>query len=75
MSNGPGPAMYRFLECTASQYMMPAVETVTRQVTMRDLETLFEKYDFNAFPVVEKNAWRCHQVRFPPGVCLHNQSD
>jgi CBS domain-containing protein len=45
--------MYRFLECTASQYMTPAVETVTRQVTMRDLETLFEKHDFNAFPVVE----------------------
>ncbi len=45
--------MYRFLECTASQYMTPAVETVTRQVTMRDLEALFEKHDFNAFPVVE----------------------
>jgi len=53
MSNGPGRAMYRFLECTASQYMTPAVEAVTRQVTMRDLETLFEKHDFNAFPVVE----------------------
>ena len=45
--------MYRFLECTASQYMTPAVQTVTRQVTMLDLETLFEKHDFNAFPVVE----------------------
>jgi CBS domain-containing protein len=33
--------------------MTPAVKTVTRQVTLRDLETLFEKHDFNAFPVVE----------------------
>ena len=53
MSNSPGGATYRFLECTASQYMTPAVKTVTRQVTLRDLETLFEKHDFNAFPVVE----------------------
>ena len=45
--------MYRFLECTASQYMTRTVQTVTRQVTMLDLETLFEKHDFNAFPVVE----------------------
>jgi len=29
------------------------VKTVTRQTTMRDLEVLFEKHDFNAFPVVE----------------------
>ena len=53
MNNRPGGATYRFLECTASQYMTPAVETVTRQVTLRDLEALFEKHDFNAFPVVE----------------------
>jgi CBS domain-containing protein len=53
MSNSPGGATYRFLECTASQYMTPAVKTVTRQVTLRDLEALFEKRDFNAFPVVE----------------------
>jgi CBS domain-containing protein len=33
--------------------MTPAVKTVTRQVTLRDLEALFEKHDFNAFPVVE----------------------
>ena len=53
MSNSPGGATYRFLECTASQYMTPTVKTVTRQVTLRDLEALFEKHDFNAFPVVE----------------------
>jgi CBS domain-containing protein len=44
MTNSAGGAMYRFLR---------TVQTVTRQVTMLDLETLFEKHDFNAFPVVE----------------------
>src|SRR6266540_5390897 len=46
--------MYRFIECTASQYMTLAVKTVTRQTTMRELEALFEKHDFNGFPVVEE---------------------
>jgi CBS domain-containing protein len=46
--------MYRFLEGTADQYMTRAVTTVTRQTTMRELETLFEKHDFNSFPVVEE---------------------
>jgi CBS domain-containing protein len=45
--------MYRFLECSAAQYMTSAVKTVTRQVTMRELETLFEEHDFNSFPVLE----------------------
>ena len=30
------------------------VTTVTRDVTLRDLEALFEKHDFNSFPVVEE---------------------
>ena len=46
--------MYRFLECTVSQYMTRSVETVTRRITLRELETLFEQHDFNAFPVVEE---------------------
>ena len=33
--------------------MTSSVQSVTRQVTLRDLEALFEKHDFNAFPVVE----------------------
>ena len=33
--------------------MTRAVTTVARQTTMRELEVLFEKYDFNSFPVVE----------------------
>ena len=45
--------MYRFLECTAAQYMTSPVTTVTRQVTMGELERLFEKHDFNSFPVME----------------------
>jgi len=45
--------MYRFLECTASQYMTPAVVTVTRQMTVSELGKLFEQHDFNSFPVVE----------------------
>ena len=51
--NGADGAMYRFLECTAGQYMTREVKTVTREITMRDLEALFERHDFNAFPVVE----------------------
>jgi CBS domain-containing protein len=46
--------MYRFLEGTADQYMTRAVTTVTRRTTMRELEALFEKNDFNSFPVVEE---------------------
>jgi CBS domain-containing protein len=46
-------AMYRFLECTVDRYMTRAVTTVTRGVTMRELEALFEEHDFNSFPVVE----------------------
>jgi CBS domain-containing protein len=46
--------MYRFLESTAEQYMTRLVRTVTRQTTLRELEELFEKHDFNSFPVVEE---------------------
>jgi CBS domain-containing protein len=46
--------MYRFLECTTAQFMTRAVIAVTRRHTMRELEALFEKHDFNAFPVVEE---------------------
>jgi len=53
MNAGAGLIMYRFLEGTADQYMTRAVTTVTRQTTMRELEALFEKHDFNSFPVVE----------------------
>jgi CBS domain-containing protein len=45
--------MYRFLECTAGQYMTSAVRTVRRDTTLRELEALFAEHDFNSFPVVE----------------------
>jgi CBS domain-containing protein len=45
--------MFRFLESTAAQYMTRAVKTVTRQCRMAELESLFAKHDFDAFPVVE----------------------
>lgn len=54
MNSTPAATMYRFLECRAGDYMTSPVHTVTRQVTMRELEGLFEKYDFNSFPVVEE---------------------
>jgi len=52
--NEPGGLMYRFLQCMAGQYMTRDVTTVTRDVMLRDLEALFEKHDFNSFPVVEE---------------------
>ena len=33
--------------------MTPSVTTVTRQITLGELGQLFEKHDFNSFPVVE----------------------
>jgi CBS domain-containing protein len=45
--------MYRFLEGTADQYMKRPVTTVTRETTLQELEALFEKHDFNSFPVVQ----------------------
>ena len=56
-SPAAGGAMYHFLACTVSQFMTRSVKAVTRQTAMRELEALFEKHDFNAFPVVENG--RC----------------
>ena len=46
--------MYGFIGCTVKQHMTQTVLTVKRQTTMRELAALFEKHDFNAFPVVEE---------------------
>jgi CBS domain-containing protein len=48
MSSGTGGTMYGFLACKAGQFMTPTVITVEGQ-----LGALFEKHDFNAFPVME----------------------
>ena len=63
-SGRPGPmatpvdesagALYRFLGCAVDQYMTRAVISVTGAVTLGELEALFERYDFNSFPVVEE---------------------
>ena len=53
MNTTPTTTMYRFLACTTADYMTTVVRTVERKVTMRELDTLFAKHDFNAFPVVE----------------------
>lgn len=47
--------MYRFLEATAGEYMTRSVKTVTRDVTMRELEKMFERDGFNTFPVRENS--------------------
>ena len=45
--------IYRFLQCTAEQYMTPKVNGIARDTTMNEAEALFAKHDFNAFPIVE----------------------
>ena len=47
--------MYSFLEQIVADYMTRDVRTVTRGMTLRELGDLFEKDDFNAYPV-EENA-------------------
>jgi CBS domain-containing protein len=48
-------ALYSFLEQIVADYMTRDVKTVTRSATLRQLGDLFEKDDFNAYPV-EENA-------------------
>src|SRR5215204_40441 len=45
--------LYSFLEQTVADYMTRDVKTVTRGVRLRDLGALFERDDFNTYPVVE----------------------
>jgi CBS domain-containing protein len=45
--------MYRFLEFRTGRYMTRKVVVVTRKMTIRQLQKLFEKHDFNSFPVLE----------------------
>jgi len=72
--NGPAEAMYGFVGCTAGQFMTRTVIAVNRQTTMRELEELFAKHVFNAFPVVEdgKLCGIISKFRFPSRLCLHD---
>lgn len=46
-------ALYKFLEQTVEGYMTRAAKTVTRERTVRELSDMFERDDFNSYPVVE----------------------
>lgn len=48
-------ALDTFLEQTTADHMTRATRTVTRDLTLRELEDLFEKDDFNAYPVEENS--------------------
>jgi CBS-domain-containing membrane protein len=45
--------MYRFLELTVEQYMTRTAQTVHSCTSLRELDGLFRRHDFNAFPVVD----------------------
>lgn len=45
--------MYKFLEETVAGHMTRAVTTVPRALTVRALGDMFERDDFNAYPVEE----------------------
>ena len=45
--------MYKFLQQTVADYMTRTVKTVTREVSVRDLNEMFERDDFNTYPVEE----------------------
>ncbi len=45
--------MYKFLEQATDGYMTRDVKTVARDLTMFELSEMFERDDFNTYPVVE----------------------
>jgi CBS domain-containing protein len=48
-----GHGLYTFLEQIVADHMTRDVKTVTRSVSLRELGDLFEKDDYNAYPVEE----------------------
>lgn len=48
-------ALYKFLEQVVADHMTREAKTVSSAVTMRELEDLFERDDFNAYPVEENS--------------------
>jgi CBS domain-containing protein len=46
-------ALYKFLEETVADYMTRPVKTVTRGLTVRELGAMFDRDDFNTYPVEE----------------------
>jgi CBS domain-containing protein len=47
--------LYKFLEQVTADAMTRNAKTVSRHVTLRELEDLFEADDFNAYPVEESS--------------------
>jgi CBS-domain-containing membrane protein len=45
--------LYQFLEDIAGTYMTRSVTTVTRDTTIRELGEMFDRDDFNTYPVEE----------------------
>ncbi len=45
--------MYKFLEETVAAYMTRSVRTVARELKVRELGGMFERDDFNTYPVEE----------------------
>ena len=45
--------MYKFLQQTVSDYMTRSVKTVTRGCSVRELNHMIERDDFNTYPVEE----------------------
>jgi CBS-domain-containing membrane protein len=48
-------ALYKFLEQVTADAMTRDVKTVARRITLGELGDLFEKEDFNTFPVEENS--------------------
>jgi CBS domain-containing protein len=48
-----GHVLESFIEQAVADYMTRNVKTVTRGLTLRDLGDLFEREDFNTYPVAE----------------------
>jgi CBS domain-containing protein len=46
--------LYRFLQQTVGDYMTHRVKTVKRQMSLRELNEMFESDDFNTYPVEEE---------------------
>jgi CBS domain-containing protein len=48
--------LFKFLEATVGNHMTRDVKTVSRELTVRELEDLFERDDYNAYPVEEDSS-------------------
>jgi len=57
-------ALYKFLEQTVAGYMTRTAKTVTRDRTVRELSDMFERDDFNSYPVEEDGQVICIVTKF-----------